>query len=130
MHWQQRKGIPCELITGFLKVMDIIWRICLKLLCYAAWLKGQLQEDGCVVPVREQDRLWLCSTPPGPQTIEQRSMNLQHQTGVITQGTWKNLKGKTSWLLRSRENRALRKTFGPKGDEVTSVRRKPHRVEL
>jgi hypothetical protein len=24
MHWQQRKGIPCELITGFLKVMDII----------------------------------------------------------------------------------------------------------
>jgi hypothetical protein len=28
------------------------------------------------------------------------------------------------------ENRVLRKIFGPKGDIVTSVWRKPHRAEL
>jgi hypothetical protein len=129
IHWQQRKGIPCELITGFLKVMDIIWRI--WIFCVRQLGSGDSDmRMGVWLLWQEQDRLWLFRALSGPQIIQQRSMNLQHQNGVITQATRYNLKVIASWLLRLCENRVLRKIFGPKGDEVTSAWRKPQRAEL
>jgi hypothetical protein len=66
----------------------------------------------------------------GPQTIQQPSMNLQHLIGVTTQATRKNLKTITSLLFRLRENRVLKKIFGPKRKETMSAWRKPHTAEL
>jgi len=45
-------------------------------------------------------------------------------------GHMEEFEGYNNLAFEDGENRMLRKIFGPKGDELTSVRRKPHGTEL